>query len=155
MTIDDRELDRRLHALTREAEPAPGGWRSIERRMGLRRRIPAAATAAAAVLAVGALVVFRLAPEAGGGPEMRRLVAAEVTAMRAAAPGQRAVAQLDSPEALMRAWQDNRDAIAELEAALARDPDNELLLEFLREARLRQARLIGQGITTHERSMNL
>ena len=63
----------------------------------------------------------------------------------------------------MAAWQDNQQAIAQLEQALEQDPGNRMLLEFLTEARMRQARLVrsidrndGHNQTlNNERSMNL
>jgi len=70
-----------------------------------------------------------------------------VRAMRASAPAEPVLSRLDSPQALMQAWQENQNAIAELEQALERDPGNGLLLEFLAEARLRQAQLIHSGLT--------
>ena len=47
---------------------------------------------------------------------------------------------------LSEAWAENQTAIEELEAALERDPDNRLLLDFLAEARLRQVRLLNSGL---------
>ena len=84
---------------------------------------------------------------------------AEVRAMRASAPEMPLTTNIDSPSALMAAWQDNQQAIVQLEQALEHDPDNRMLLEFLTEARMRQARLvksIGRNQTpTNDRSMNL
>jgi hypothetical protein len=154
MTIDDTELDARLAALARDTEPDERNWRRIERRIRPRQRAPIAAAAAVAVvaIAVGIVAQFR-----GGGdvPRDHQLLEAEVKAMAAAAPDEAALRRAGSPEALMQAWQHNRQAIEELERALVRDPDNTLLLEFLSEARLRQARLVQQGMTTTERSMTL
>ncbi|MGK7294465.1 MAG: hypothetical protein ACNS61_01400 [Candidatus Wenzhouxiangella sp. M2_3B_020] len=155
MTTSDRELDARLDALTREAEPDDRTWRRIEQRLRPRRRAPLAAIAAAVVIGLGTLIVAQFP---FGGDEVSRdrlLVQAEVRAMAASAPDETALQRTNSPEELMQAWQENRDAIEELERALERDPDNRLLLEFLSEARLRQARLVQQGMTTTERSMKL
>lgn len=143
--IRDRELDDRLAALAREFDPDDAVWRQIDSRIRPRRRVALAAVATA-VLAIGALVAGRLAMEPGGPSNMQRLVSAEVTAMQASAPEELSLDRLGSPEELMRAWTENRDAIAELESALARDPDNRLLLEFLAEARLRQSQLINSGL---------
>jgi cytochrome c-type biogenesis protein CcmH/NrfG len=143
--ISDRALDERLAALTREAAPGDGAWRAIEHRIRPRRRVPLAA-AAVAMLTVGALVVGRWGIEPRDPSDMQRFVGAEVAAMQASAPEELSLDRLGSPEALMRAWTENRDAIAELEGALARDPEKRLLLEFLAEARLRQARLINAGM---------
>lgn len=157
--IDDSDLDRRLDALTRIAEPPPGSWTAIERRIRKRRWPVLLSTgiAAVAVLSGVVLVVSQFGPTpvpAGGIAETTR---AEVQAMRVAAPEAPAVSDFDSPKALMVAWQDNQQAIAQLEQALERDPENRLLLEFLTEARMRQARLvrsIGRNQTlNNERSM--
>lgn len=150
MTLNDRELDRRLAALTREAEPGSDHWPAIERRIGARRRwgLPVAASAAAAlVLAVAALRVLGPESEPSGAADLQAVVSAEARAMQASAPEQNAAIRARSPEALMRAWSDNQRAIEEIESALARDPGNPLLLEFLAEARLRQARLINSSLT--------
>ncbi|MEX2498728.1 MAG: hypothetical protein WD397_07625 [Wenzhouxiangellaceae bacterium] len=157
MTMNDSELDRRLNALPREAEPAPGNWTEIDRRIR-RRRWPALA---AAVAALGGVVLIFLQPgfEPSSGSRLESLLSAEVVAMQAAAPEPLAVAAPDSAEALMAAWQENQNAIAQLELALQRNPGNQLLLKFLAEARMRQARLtrsIGNETSpNNERSMNL
>lgn len=147
--MDDCELDRRLAALTRDAEPAPANWTAIERRIR-RRRLPALAAAAAGVAAIGFGIMLVARVDTNGFDEgaARSVVQAEVRAMEASAPEHAALRQLDTPEGLMEAWQDNRQAIDELNRALERDPDNQLLLEFLAQARLRQARLVRQGMTT-------
>lgn len=157
MTMNDSELDRRLDALPREAEPAPENWTEIDRRIR-RRRWPALA---AAVAIVGGVVLVFLQPgfQPSSSARLESLVSAEVTAMQAAAPESLTVAAPDSAEALMAAWQENQNAIAQLELALQRDPGNQLLLKFLAEARMRQARLtrfIGNETSpNNERSMNL
>lgn len=150
MTLDDRELDRRLAALTRESAPGADHWPTIERRIQAPRRwgLPVAASAAAAlVLAVAALRVVGPGPEPNEATDLQAVVSAEARAMQASAPDETDVLRARSPEALMRAWSDNQSAIEEIEAALARDPGNPLLLEFLAEARLRQARLINSSLT--------
>lgn len=159
--IGDSELDRRLDALARVGEPPAGAWSAIERRIGQRRRSMAvpAGLAAVAVLCGVALVFLQLGsvPTRPGG--IAEAMQAEVRAMRVAAPEASLIADIESPEALMTAWQDNEQAIDQLEQALEQDPDNQLLLEFLTEARMRQARLvrsIGQNqIPNNQRSMNL
>lgn len=159
--IDDAELDRRLDGLARIAEPTPGNWTAIERRIRKRRwtRALSAGLAAAAVLSGLALVVSQLGPAPVPPGGIAETMHAEVRAMRASAPAAPAVANTDSPAAVMAAWQDNQQAIAQLEQALEHDPDNRMLLEFLTEARMRQARLvrsIGRSQNpTNERSMNL
>lgn len=155
MTIDDTELDARLSALPRETAPDARNWQRIQRRIRRRRRVPLAAAAAVAAVGLGVAILAQRPFGGGDAPRDRLLVRAEVQAMAASAPDEAALRRAGSPEALMQAWQDNRAAIAELERALARDPDNTLLLEFLGEARLRQARLVQQGMTTTARSMTL
>lgn len=159
--IDDSELDRRLDALVRVAEPPADSWSAIERRIQKRRwsmAVPAG-LAAAAVLCGVALVVSQLGPAPSHPGGIAEAMQAEVHAMRVAAPESPVVTDMESPEALMAAWQDNEQAIDQLEQALERDPGNRLLLEFLTEARMRQARLvrsIGQNQTpNNQRSMTL
>ena len=159
--LDDSELDRRLDALTRVGEPPSGSWSAIERRIR-RRRWPgvlSAGFAAAAVLSGVALIVSQIGPAPTPTGGIAETTHAEVRAMRASAPEMPLTTNIDSPSALMAAWQDNQQAIVQLEQALEHDPDNRMLLEFLTEARMRQARLvksIGRNQTpTNDRSMNL
>jgi len=156
MTMDDFELDRRLHALAREADPPPGNWCAVQRRIRPRRWT--AVAAAAAVFAGVVLVTSQFAIEPSSSSRLEVLVRSEAAAMETVAPEIRGVAAGDSGQALMAAWQENQDAITQLERALRRDPGNRLLLEFLTEARLRQARLARLGKSTpleNERSMKL
>ena len=163
--MDDRELDRRLDALTRVAEAPPGNWAQIERRIGKRRRswaVPAG-LAAAAVLSGVLLVVSQSGPSPVLHGGIAETMQAEVQAMRVAAPEALAASDIDSPAAITAAWQENQQAIAQLERALEQDTDNRMLLEFLTEARMRQARLVrwigrNDGIKqtpNNERSMTL
>jgi len=155
MTIDDLELDRRLRALARETDPPPAPWRAVRRRIR-SRTWPAAA--AAAVVAGVALAASQLAFEPASSSRLESLVRSEAAAMRSVVPDRLPVAAPDSGAALMAAWQENRAAIGQLERALERDPGNRLLLEFLTEARMRQARLARLGKSTlpdNERSMKL
>lgn len=152
--MDDFELDRRLDALSRSASVAPGNWAAIESRIH-RRRWPVArlsAIAAAAVLAGVALVVSQIAPEPVPSGGMAEAMQAEVQAMRASAPAPLAVSAGDSPAALVAAWQENQQAIVQLEQAMEDDPGNRLLLEFLTEARMRQARLVRSA--SHHQTLN-
>lgn len=154
MTINDRELDRRLAALTREADPAPENWISIERRIRARRW--PAALAAAVLLGVAALVVMQAGPDLGPSTGADAFVRDQVNEMRAAAPDARAVAMLDPAGSVMDAWRENQAAIGQLEKALQRDPGNRLLLEFLAEARMRQARLMHNAMNAnHQPRMEL
>ena len=151
MTLDDRELNRRLDSLTRRTEPDEGLWPGIERRLHPARRRPAAA-AVVAVVGIGGLLVA-LSVLDGNSSRAPSLAQVEADAMRTAAPETLPVSRGHGSTALLEAWQDNQAAIYELEQALERDPDNRLLLEFLSEARLRQARLIQRSTFPPERSI--
>jgi hypothetical protein len=144
----DQALDRRLAALTREHDPDPAVWQGIEARLAPRLRIrPWAVAAAAGGLA---LMLAALAPMLQRAPAIdpaRIAISAEARALQALEPTTLPAAWTEVPASLERAWQDNQAAIAELEQALARAPGNRMLLDFLAEARLRQARLLGQTTT--------
>lgn len=153
MTIDDRELDRRLAALTREIDADESLWPGIERRLRPGRRWPRAA-AVASIAAITLVFVFIALPTIDrGAPEGPGVAQREAEAMRALTPEASAVSQLDASPALQQAWQENQTAIEQLEQALKADPDNRMLLEFLSEARLRQAQLIQRGLSLSERSI--
>lgn len=159
----DAELDRRLAALTRSAEPASTSWSVIQARIerstesdqrARSRPFWPVAMAAAAVLAAVAAVVWQVprsptlsepAFDAG-----RVLVQREAEAMRRTAPT--VTGGLEVAPTLAGAWAENQTAIEELEAALDRDPDNRLLLEFLAEARLRQVQLLNSGLASFPRT---
>lgn len=148
-STDDAGLDRRLAALTREARPRPEVWAGIEARIGRPRRRVWRRAAAVAAVGLVAVLVLQVMPgdKRDSGPTAdaaRRLVHAEAEAMRRVAPT--ATGGLAESVPLVEAWTDNQAAIEQLEAALIRDPDNYLLLEFLAEARLRQARLLNSGL---------
>jgi len=151
MTIDDHELDRRLAALRRQTPADESLWPGIERRLRRTRRWPAVAAVIAAI-GLGALFVAFSAFDHDT-LQQPGFAQREAEAMRAVAPDPVAVSQIDASPPLMAAWRDNQAAIEELERALARDPDNRLLLEFLSEARLRQARLIQRRFFPTERSI--
>lgn len=138
----DRALDRRLDALVRHVPSPDALWPGIDERIRHRRsRTPALAAAATiAVIAVAAALLVPRAPEPGV-TAMRALIEREAQALRAGAPASLLPAMWQPPVTIAPAWRDNQAAIAELEAALERDPDNPLLLEFLAAARLRQAEL--------------
>ncbi len=153
--VHDRDLDRRLAQLTREAAPPPAAWAGISKRIHRPRRVAVPlASAAAAVVAFAALL--QLLPgddSARTGPIQdpgRVLVQAEAEAMRRAAPV--ATGGLVDALPLAEAWAENQTAIDELEAALTRDPDNRMLLDFLAEARLRQVRLLNSGLVLTPRT---
>lgn len=168
----ERDLDGRLDALTHHCDPDPVVWSAIEARLdrenqaethrappSARRRGWAAGLAFAASL-TGALALGLALLQSPGGPggsaPVARAFQMEQTAMRAVAPEPLPALLPDAPESLMAAWAENQAAIDELERALQRDPENRLLLEFLAQARLRQARLVQHGISRPQtRSIDL
>lgn len=144
MTLDDHELDRRLAALTRQVDPDEGSWPAIEARLKRRPsrwKLPAAAgLAVAASLLVAVLVTSSLDTTPSG--TEAGVVSAEIAAM------QHQVSWSEVPRSdainsgLSAAWDENQQAIDELEQALARNPDNLMLMDFLAQARLRQSELV-------------
>lgn len=141
----DQALDRRLAALPREHAPDPAVWQAVEARLAPRRRarpwaVAAATGGLALMLAALAPMLERTAPV----DPARIAISAETRALQALEPTTLPAAWAEVPAGLERAWQDNQAAIAELEQALERTPGNRMLLDFLAEARLRQARLLGQ-----------
>ncbi len=152
----DAALDLRIAALARSAEPGDRVWTGIAariepaRRAGGRRAATAAVALAFLIVIGFGIVLVQPGPQRSvtmSDPAVQ-LVRAEAEAMRRTAPAVTAgwVDELPWAEAWADAWAGNQAAIDELEAALARDPDNRLLLEFLAEGRLRQARLIHSGL---------
>ncbi len=156
--LDDAELDARLSALTREARPPESAWAGVAERIRSRRRGRpgrwSALAAATVVLAVAAVILQspdeRSIDAEGDLDGGRMLVEAEAAAMRRAAPT--ATGGLIDAQPLAASWAENQAAIDELEAALDRDPDNRLLLEFLAEARMRQVRLLNSGLAVRGRT---
>lgn len=145
--IGEDALDRRLASLTRDAEPADSVWAGIEQRIRTpARRGRAAPLAALAAALVAVIAALQWMPDPDRVPDNpgRTLVQAEAEAMRRAAPIM--TGGLTDAAPLSEAWAENQTAIEELEAALERDPDNRLLLDFLAEARLRQVRLLNSGL---------
>lgn len=158
-SMTDAALDARLEALTRNATPPAAAWPAVAERIrageGRVRRRPGrigALAAAAALVAVLAVTVVQQMPDGPGEPidAGRVLVQAEAEAMRRAAPV--ATGGLVDALPLAESWAENQSAIDELEAALDRDPDNRLLLDFLAEARLRQVRLLNSGLVLDGRT---
>lgn len=142
--LSDPELDRRLAALPTESVPDPALWAGIEARLAPRRRTRLWAVAASAgglALALAALMpMLQREPLADPG---QIAIRAETRALQALEPAVQPTGI--SNAGLEGAWQDNQAAIAELEQALERTPGNRMLLDFLAQARLRQARLLGQA----------
>lgn len=154
--IEDAVLDRRLAALERSAEPPPEAWNRVRAATIARRRFGRPVAVAASLAAAAALSLFLLAPPAGppgspGPSAAEQLVRAEVRAMQRLAPMHTAAESLPAGTDLAAALEENRAAIEGLLTALEADPDNRLLLDFLADARRRQARLINRGVAlNHE-----
>ncbi len=152
MTIDDKTLDQRLAALDRHCDPPAESWETIAAQLparGARRRAwPWLAVAAA----LGGLVVGLLVLLDQAGPWRLGPVPQWVDE---ASPVMEPMDQ-DWRPALQRqavfnaAWDENEAAIRALEEALALEPDNLLLMEFLAEARLRQSKLIELALRIDE-----
>ncbi len=147
MSLSDRQLDQRLARLRHPAEPDPRLWQGIAPKLARRRRVwPLWLSAGSAVAAVVLLTVLAVPPRLGSPLDASdRIVGAEIRAMDAHAPS---VADLEGArlgEVLGGAWDENEEAIAELEQALARQPGNPMLIQFLAQARLRQSELIHQA----------
>lgn len=147
MTISDREIDHRLSGLVRETDPPEHIWAGIEQRLKPARRgrfgVVTGLVAVAACLMI-AVLVMRTPEQIYFNPS-ETVISAEVSAMRSQAVGL-SLAEFDPVEReLVSAWEENEDAISELETALARHPDNVLLVEFLALAHLRQSELIKQA----------
>ncbi|QOC23247.1 hypothetical protein IC757_03595 [Wenzhouxiangella sp. AB-CW3] len=150
MTLDDRTLDDRLAALPRQADPDGSTWQAIESRIAPKQqqwfgRI-AGGLAVAASLAVVLLVTM---PQDSTPTRISEwVISSEIEAMR----HQVSWADVPQPDVinagLTTAWSENEQAIAELEQALARNPDNLMLMEFLAQARLRQSELIHQATSS-------
>lgn len=147
MTIDDRTLDQRLAALSRQIEADEASWSAIESRLSPRRarwKLPSAvglAAAASVLIVVLATQPFEPAPDnlASG------LVSAEIEAMRQQVDWSEVPRQASINGGLTSAWEENQQAIDELEQALSRNPDNLMLMDFLAQARLRQSELINHA----------
>jgi hypothetical protein len=146
MTLSDRELDRRLAALPRHTETPSQHWQVIAARLDTpARRWPPMATAAIGIAACLALALLVVDPDAGVHSDTAAfIVATEIQAMRTQASGiEQSGGRLTTE--MSGAWEQNQDAIDELEHALARHPDNPMLIDFLAQARLRQHQLIQQA----------
>jgi hypothetical protein len=148
MTISENELDRRLAALPRTTETPDQLWSGIDQRIDQGRwpwlnRVGALAAFAAAVV-VAILVVEP--------PSLQALhpgavvIHAEIEAMNRQSPAKHWVQPVNINGGLTAAWEENQAAIEELESALARNPDNQLLMDFLVRARLRQSELVNQAM---------
>lgn len=147
MTLDDRTLDQRLAALPRQTEADEQSWRAIERRISRHRqhwlgRI-AAGVAVAASVAIALLVT--VPPDSTPTTVSSWVISAEIKAMQHQVSWADVPAQDAVNAGLAAAWDENQQAIDELERALARNPDNLMLMDFLAQARLRQSELIHQA----------
>lgn len=148
MTLSDCELDRRLDALDRSCAPPELVWQEIERQLDIprgqpRRRWMALAAAFSALAIAAALVLQPVRPPGESGLIESGLVesANQPTALQASSRGAGAPSLQRSRLAVARARAENAAAIRMLEAALERETGNHLLMEFLAEARFREADL--------------
>ncbi|TVQ33460.1 MAG: hypothetical protein EA370_11800 [Wenzhouxiangella sp.] len=141
MTINEQQLDQRLAALDRQCDPPPEAWEAISAKLARRRsRWPWMALAASLCgLVVGLSLLL------GEGGPLRPAVApgmVEETPPAGVESEQPWRPALQRQAVFDTAWDENEAAIKALEEALASEPDNLLLMEFLAEARLRQSSLI-------------
>jgi hypothetical protein len=143
MSISDRELDRRLAGLAREAE-APGHlWQRIE--AGMNRRAspwrPAWAAVAASVLVAALVVTLVPVDRTGNGfPAEWDVIAS--SSQRLLDLSLYEIAGPASTGGMAAGWQTHHDAVEELKKALEQNPGNALLLDLLVRARLREMEMI-------------
>ncbi len=145
MTIDDKKLDQRLAALQRECDPPPEVWVQVSTQLPARGSRPAhrrwlAMAAVLCGLAVGLALLLGQAglwqPDSAPGLVDQPAVPTTQEHHAEWQPALQRQAVFDT------AWEENEAAIKALEQALAAEPGNLLLKEFMAEARLRQSKLI-------------
>lgn len=143
MTLPDRQLDARLDALPRTA-PSPEVWPHIHRRIHARRlpALPAIAAAVVMVLVSGWLLTQDLPDQPDFSNPAARVMAAEGAVMRELTAGPDWLRTVDTDSDWRTAWESNRTAINDIEAALANHPGDRLLIDLLARAHLRQAQLL-------------
>lgn len=151
MSVTERELDRRLDALTRRSDAPEALWSAIERRLARRRpwMAPAAAAAAVCLAVLAGLLVTddSLQPPDRSvmePPILETMARAEMGVMRRSAPDQVAALLEAGGPGLMQGWAVNQAAIGDLETALDARPGNRDLLDQLARARLRQSGLVNR-----------
>ncbi|MGY6630900.1 MAG: hypothetical protein ACXIUL_07830 [Wenzhouxiangella sp.] len=148
MSLSDQELDRRLQALDRSCEPPERVWRQLQHELDTRpsrRRsnLPWMAMAAA-VSGLAVSSALWLLP-VGSPPDSAQVELQSPQTMPTVV--EEAVVGLQrSRQAVAAASAENEAAIRKLEAALEREPGNLLLMEFLAEARFRQAELVSTAV---------
>lgn len=171
MSIDDKELDRRLIALQREVETDEVAeertWQAIAGQLDINSEpkqashTPFRARRFYAGLSVAAsfVLVMLMADPLSRSPisVSEFVINAEIKAMH------QQLRWDDIPEnsslngGFRTAWNDNQQAINELENALKRNPDSPMLVDFLARAQLRHVELIHYASAhrdvDHERSM--
>ncbi len=145
MSLTDQELDRRLDALDRSCTPPDRVWRKLKPQLDAPPARRSSRTWLALVAAVSGLAVISVLllspPSTTPDPTLVDLPAPE-TAPPVVEP---ATGMQRSRQALAAAAEENEAAIRKLESALVQEPDNLLLMEFLAEARLRQADLMSMA----------
>lgn len=144
MTLSDEQLDRRLAALDDRCDPPESAWRSIQSQLSARRRRWPVMAIAAALAAVSLVLVLIMTLEPADRHDARpgEQVVSDDPVPAADLDPARWLPMLARQPVLDAAWSENEAAIRALKAALADQPDNLLLQEFLAEARLRQSELI-------------
>ena len=142
MTLSDEQLDRRLAALDDRCDPPEAAWRSIQSQLSARRRRWPVMALAAALAALSLVLVLIMALDPAGRSDLSPADQVVMDAPAAEPDQARWLPMLARQPVLDAAWKENEAAIRALKAALADQPDNLLLQEFLAEARLRQSTLI-------------
>ncbi len=145
MSLSDQELDRRLNALDRSCAPPESVWQKLQPQLETPPARRSSRTWLALVAAVSGLAVISVlllsSPQTTPDATLVDLPAPE-TAPAVVEPSS---GLQRSRQTLAAAAEENEAAIGKLEAALVQEPDNLLLMEFLAEARLRQADLMSMA----------
>lgn len=147
MSLPDHELDRRLSALERSCAPPERVWQQLQDQLETRpsrwrSNLPWMAMAAA-VSGLAVISALWLWP-VGSPPDSAQVeLQAPQTTPIVVEP---AIGLQRSRQAVAAASAENEAAIRKLEAALEREPGNVLLMEFLAEARFRQAELMSTAV---------
>ncbi|MEM1082465.1 MAG: hypothetical protein AAGH65_12905 [Pseudomonadota bacterium] len=149
MTIDDRELDRRLTALDQRAAVDDHLWTKIEPRLSARsnRSWIGAVAAAACFLAV----VFITHQNAPNWSEVhhQQALQAEVRALNASSLMPQLIDQIEWSDDMRAAWDEYQVAINDLEQALELNPGYQMLVDTLAATKLQQSRLVNRAVAMH------
>jgi hypothetical protein len=154
MSLSDRELERRLAALPREAEAPETLWRRIE--AGIETGIEAGAAprrpvwfATAASVLVAALAVWLVPVERPGNgwlpPDWEVIAATNRHLLELSLQETRVHPAVVAEPA---GWGNHSRAVEELKKALEKNPGDPLLLDLLTRARLREMELVNEFAET-------